>query len=77
MKGGSFSRIEMKSNVRTVFVLLAIFGCARSRKVVDLTHVYDENVPKYPLGFLGVDNFNYYTMTNLFQGYVSNDSDTW
>jgi len=41
----------MKLNVGTVFVLFAIFECAGSRKVVDLTHVYDENVPKYPLSF--------------------------
>ena len=67
----------MSPYMKIVTYLLTITGCARSRKVVDLTHVYDENNPKYPLGFLGVDYVNYFTMTNLFQGYVSNASDTW
>ncbi|WAQ96642.1 ISAHY-like protein [Mya arenaria] len=64
----------------TVWLLLTVLvtSCAAvGRRVVDLTHVYDERVPKYPLGNFGVENFTYYKMTNLFSDYSSNDSDTW
>ncbi|XP_060569731.1 uncharacterized protein LOC132728128 [Ruditapes philippinarum] len=52
-------------NVLTCFVL--VLSSAAGRKIVDLTHTFDGDAPKYPLGFLSSDlaSFVYFNMTTL------------
>lgn len=51
--------------------LLAVLSVGDARRVVDLTHTFDHNAPKYPLGFLGpgLTDFVYFNMTTLVEEY--------
>ncbi|KAL4239752.1 hypothetical protein ACF0H5_000555 [Mactra antiquata] len=50
-----------------LFVLILAACNVGARRVVDLTHTFDKNAPKYPLDFLGYDSdtFTYFNMTIL------------
>ncbi|KAL4240494.1 hypothetical protein ACF0H5_001285 [Mactra antiquata] len=58
-------------------LVLALSLCnVYARRTVDLTHVFDENAPKYPLENFGIDSgtFSYFNMTTLAEQFFG---DTW
>ena len=52
-----------------IFAIASVLISAYSRKVVDLTHTFDQNAPKYPLTLYGIKKMTYFNMTTLFNGY--------
>ncbi|XP_060581339.1 isatin hydrolase-like [Ruditapes philippinarum] len=52
-----------------LFLLLALPGGIYGRKMIDLTHTFDKDAPKYPLTWLGAENFTYYRLTPLLKRY--------
>ena len=56
-------------------ILAAALFCSFSegRFIVDLTHTFDKDATKYPLGILGVDNVTYFDHWILSTGYSERD----
>jgi hypothetical protein len=64
--------------------MLRLLGCVlfavyivESRKIVDLTHTFDQDNPKYPLkniiGNEAYKNLEYYRLRNLYSDYINGD----
>ncbi|XP_053406652.1 isatin hydrolase-like [Mercenaria mercenaria] len=54
-----------------IFGVCVVFGIADARRIVDLTHTFDHDAPKYPLGFsgTGATNFVYFNSMPLIKQY--------
>lgn len=67
----------MSTQMLNVLSVVFIVVNAEARSVVDLTHTFDKNNPKYPLQFLigneAYEKLEYYKMSNLHSEYVSGD----
>jgi hypothetical protein len=63
--------IRMKATMEgaVLFLLLALPSAIDGRKMIDLTHTFDKDAPKYPLTWLGAENFTYYRLTPLLKRY--------
>jgi len=65
-------------DICVVLALTALcFALTSGRQVVDLTHTFDENAPKYPLGSWVTEDFNYFKMKTLLEQYVDEANKTW
>ena len=55
----------------------ALFGSlGESRFIVDLTHTFDKDATKYPLGIFGITNFTYFDHWKISEAYYeSNQTD--
>jgi hypothetical protein len=53
-----------------ICIALAVIS-ANGRKIVDLTHTFDGDAPKFPLGSLGsgLENLVYFNVTTLAEQY--------
>ena len=57
--------------LKELIAVILMFGTCDGRKIVDLTHTFDGDAPKYPLGFLSSDlaSFVYFNTTTLTEQY--------
>lgn len=62
--------------MQRILAIVALFYVSESRFIVDLTHTFDKDATKYPLGLVGVNNLTYFDHWVLSAGYSdSNDTD--
>ena len=52
-----------------LFLVLALSSVIDGRMMVDLTHTFDQDAPKYPVTPFGLEKLDYYKLTPVIKRY--------